>query len=45
MEPDSDPDEQQIRMYYGGGGAVLGLLLGWFIGSKVTLHTPLRRRR
>ena len=36
--------EQEVRLQYGGIGALLGLLLGIVVGSKVTFHTPIRRR-
>jgi len=41
----SDQDEQTTRIQYGGVGALFGVLLGIVIGSKITFHTPIRRRR
>lgn len=35
---------QDTKIKYGGGGAAVGLLLGVLIGSKLTFHSPVRRR-
>lgn len=38
------PDERK-NLEWGAGGAILGLFVGLIAGSKLTFHSPVRRRQ